>query len=84
MLPASKLDQSAYPRGPWGMARFCEHRIAELEAARAGLPRSERRPVNQHLHTLRGLLRFAKSRRGYVEPPGSDVARETAGPVDFP
>jgi hypothetical protein len=72
-LPPSRLDRDdrdKYPSGPNGMARFCEDRIAELEAAKAECrTREARRPINQHLHTLRDLLRFAKSRAGYVETP---------------
>lgn len=69
MLPPSKVSADDYPSGPWGLARLCEDRMAELEEQRkACRTREERRPINQHLHTLRGLLRFAKSRAGYREP----------------
>lgn len=72
-LPPSKLDrddQDKYPLGPNGLARFCEDRIAELESAKAECrTRDERSPINKHLFTLRDLLRFAKSRAGYVETP---------------
>jgi len=48
------------------MARLCEDKIAELEALRADLPRSERSGFNMHLHTVRRFLRFAKTRAGYM------------------
>lgn len=68
-LPSSRIRADDYPPGPNGMARHCEDRIAELVAAKAEYrTRAERRPINQHL-TLRDLLRFAKSRAGYVETP---------------
>lgn len=69
-LPPSKIDRAAYPSGPNGLARLCEDRIAELIEQRAECQSSaERKPINKHLHTLRELLRFAKSRAGYVETP---------------
>jgi hypothetical protein len=72
-LPSSALDrhdQDKYPPGPNGLARLCEDRIAELEAAKAACrSREERRPINQHLHTLRDMLRWCRSRAGYVETP---------------
>lgn len=70
-LPPSELDSDDYPPGPNGMAALCEARIAELEGWRKILPRAERRPVNQHIHTLRGMVRWCKSRAGYVD--GTDL-----------
>lgn len=64
-LPPSKLDRddmNKYPLGPNGMAQFCEDRIAELEAAKAAWRTGEeRRPINQHLHTMFSHL-FDRSR----------------------
>lgn len=69
-LPPSALNQDDYPRGPNGMALFVEHRIVELETALADCTtREARRPINKHLHTLRGMLRWCKSRAGYVATP---------------
>jgi hypothetical protein len=69
-LPPSALDPDAYPLGPTGGAHFMEARIAELEAQKRGCrTRDERRPINKLLHTLRGLLRWYKSRAGYVPSP---------------
>ena len=69
MLPPSELDPDAYPRGPWGMARFMEARIAELEEQRkACRTRTERRPINKQLHLVRGLLRWCETRAGYRAP----------------
>lgn len=69
-LPPSRIRADDYPPGPNGLARLCEDRIAELVVQRAECrTREARRPINQHLHTLRGMLRFAKSRAGYVETP---------------
>ena len=56
-------------RGANSMARSVEARIAALEAERLTLPRSERRPVNQRLHELKGWLRWCKSRAGYRPTP---------------
>lgn len=72
-LPPSKLDRDdadKYPPGPNGFARFCEDRIAELMEQRAECQSpAERQSINKHLHTLRDLLRWCKSRSGYVETP---------------
>lgn len=75
MPPISKLDRDDYPKGPEGRARWLMDRIAELEAERAVVPRLERRPINQQLHVLRGLMRWCKTRAGYVEH--SDAVRGT-------
>jgi hypothetical protein len=72
MLPPSSLDRDDYPPGPWGMARLCEDRIAQLEEAKAACgTKAERRPINQHLHTLRGILRWCESLAGYRNPFGN-------------
>ena len=71
MLPESEIDADDYPKGLVGKARYLEDRIAELEGFKAIVPRAERRPINQHLHTLRGLLAWCKTRAGYVKPPTS-------------
>ncbi|MEO7384911.1 MAG: hypothetical protein ABIU18_08260 [Novosphingobium sp.] len=57
-----------YPQGPNGMAQACENIIAELEAKRLTVPRSERRLLNERLHSLRELLAWCKTRAGYEEP----------------
>lgn len=61
-----------YPRGPNGLAALCADKIEELTALRDTLPRSERKPVNQHLHTVRQMLRWCKTRAGY-EPTLKDL-----------
>lgn len=58
-------DIEDYPRGPNGLAALCRDSIAELEAKRDALPRSERKPVNRRLHEVRKLLRFCETRAGY-------------------
>ena len=55
------------PRDLNSIAKDIRARIAEMEAEKAVLPRSERRPINRRLHSLRGLLEWAKTRQGYVE-----------------
>jgi hypothetical protein len=73
-LPPSALDPDAYPLGPTGGARFMEARIAELEAQKLECrTRAARAPINKHLHVLRDLLRFYKTRAGY-DPSPVDVA----------
>jgi len=62
----AKVDD--YPQGPNGMARACEDQIAELEAQKLTVPRSQRRPINQRLHAIRELLAWCKTRAGYVPP----------------
>jgi hypothetical protein len=73
VLPAScwrqLMHKQGEPRGPNELARACEAQIAELEARKATLLRSERRPINQQLHTIRQLLAWCKTRAGYVETP---------------
>lgn len=63
------IDVQSYLPGPNGMAQLCEDKIAELEAQLAGArTRTERSPINKHLHIVRGLLKFAKTRAGYRAP----------------
>lgn len=57
--------REGYPQGPNGMAQACEDTIAELEAQRLTVARSERRAINQRLHTIRELLAWSKTRAGY-------------------
>ena len=72
-LPPSKLDRGdldRYPPGPTGMARMCEDRIAELlEQREQCRTRAERSPINKHIHMLRDMLAWSKTRAGYVETP---------------
>lgn len=69
-LPSSSLDVDAYDPGPNGLARLCEDRIAELKASLAQCrTRDERKPINKHLHTLRHMLRWCRTRAGYVATP---------------
>lgn len=73
VLPAScwrnlMARRDGYPEGPNGMARACEDTIAELEAKRLTVPRSERRGINQRLHAIRELLAWCKTRAGYIAP----------------
>ena len=68
-LSPSKLDRDSCPSGPNGMARMCEDRIAELLEQKAECrTRAERSPINKYIHMLRNMLRWCKSRTGYVEP----------------
>lgn len=53
------------PRDLNSIAADIEARIVELELEKAAVPRSERRPINQRLHMLRGVLDWAKSRQSY-------------------
>jgi hypothetical protein len=53
------------PIGPTGMASKFREQIARLEAERAALPRSQRKPINQRLHLVRGLLKWCETRAGY-------------------
>jgi len=52
--------------GPNAIARQCEETIARLVVERDALPRSERRAINQKLHNIRYMLRWCKTRAGYV------------------
>lgn len=69
------------PRTINEMAADIEASIVLLEAEKTAARRSERRPINQRLHTLRGLLSWAQSRAGYVETP-ADVG--LLGPGELP
>ena len=53
------------PIGPRGKAMELEAIIADLELQRAAVARAERKPLNQRLHMLRGMLRWCKTRAGY-------------------
>jgi hypothetical protein len=58
------------PRDLNSMAGDIAAKIGDLEAEKlACRTRADRRPLNQRLHTLRGLLDWCKSRRGYEESP---------------
>ena len=49
------------------MALLCEHKLDELAAEKAECrDRQRMREINKHMHQLRELLRFAKSRAGYT------------------
>ena len=50
-------------------ARQIEARICELELEKAMLPRRDRRPINQKIHLLRGVLNWVETRAGYVAAP---------------
>lgn len=66
-LPPSSLDRSAYPSGPNGMARMCEDRLAELvRQAAASVDAAELKAIKRQTKVVRDLLRFAKSRAGYI------------------
>ena len=56
------------PTGPYAVAKLCEETIAQLEAERAALPRSERRPINKRIAMLRRHRDWCRTRAGYVEP----------------
>ena len=49
------------------MAAEIEARIADLDLEKTAVPRAERRPINQQIHTLRNLLDWCKTRADYVE-----------------
>lgn len=67
MLPESVLDADDFPPGPDGLAQFVAARIDELEAHRLTLrTRAEKRPINKHLYTLRGMLKWCRTRHGYT------------------
>lgn len=65
-------DLEDYPSGPTGAAMHCLDKMADLEAEKATATPERRKAINKHLHTLRHLMRFYKSRAGFV----------TAAPVD--
>lgn len=58
------------PDGPNAWALRLEGKIADLEVRRAKCrTMAARRPINRQLHALRDLLKWCKSRAGYVETP---------------
>lgn len=66
-LPVSAIDKDDYPNGPTGMARYLEDRIEELEGQKCDAASgADRRPINKQLHACRNLLKWVKSRAGYV------------------
>lgn len=66
-LPPSSINQDDYPLGPTGMARFLEDRIEELESQKCeAASRADRRPINKQMLVCRDLLKWVKSRDGYV------------------
>jgi hypothetical protein len=68
-LPPSALDASAYPKGPKGMAALCADRLAELQGQLGEVrTKAGRSAINKHIHLLKGLIRWSKSRAGYIEP----------------
>lgn len=71
------LMREAEEGGPNGLAHALETEIAALVLEREALTRSERKPINKRLHTLRGLLAWCKTRAGYVETPADMGLLET-------
>jgi hypothetical protein len=66
------VDRNDYPPGPNGLALLCADRIAELEQERAiAATRDEKRAINKHLHLCRDMLRWCKTRAGYVSTDAS-------------
>lgn len=56
--------------GPNKLAAICEIMIPHLiELREAATSLEERKSLNQRLATNRRLLKFAKSRQGYIEEP---------------
>lgn len=53
------------PIGPTGMAAKFREQLVELESQRDLLPQSQRKPINQRLHMVRGLLKWCETRAGY-------------------
>lgn len=62
------LGAPAPPTGPYGMAKACEAKLAELQAEKDSLPRSKRKAINRRLVELRDLTEWCKTRAGYAEP----------------
>lgn len=53
-------------RGLNERAAMIEARIADLEAAKSDCrSRAERRPINQQIHNLKGVLDWCRSRMGF-------------------
>jgi hypothetical protein len=53
------------PIGPTGVAAQLRVRIAELEGARAALPRSQGKAITQRLKMVRDMLKWCETRAGY-------------------
>lgn len=60
------MYDSDHESEPNALGRHCEETIAALLIERDALLRSERKEVNQKLQTARYLLRWCKTRAGYV------------------
>ena len=62
------VDRDKYPPCPTGLVLVGADRIAELEREKAvAATREEKRAINKHLHLCRDMLRWCKTRAGYVE-----------------
>lgn len=67
MLPESKLDLDNYGNGPKELERSCLDRLAELESQKAKCKdKTQRRAINKHMHTLRDMVKWCRTRAGYV------------------
>ena len=55
--------------GPYGIAKACEERIAELEAAKAITRRADRGTINKQIHALKQMRDWCRTRAGYVDAP---------------
>lgn len=64
------LDQRDYPSGPNGLAQLCADKMADLLAERETADRDRRKAINKHLHLLRDVLNFSRSRQGYSAAGG--------------
>lgn len=61
------MQRKAEQTGPNKMARDIEERLSALEAEKQTLKtKAEKRRVNQRMHSLKILLRWCKTRAGYV------------------
>ncbi len=62
-------------RGPWNTARELERLIPVTVAKRdATKDKAERKRLNNQLRSQRYLLKFCKSRAGYVDPAKGSAA----------
>lgn len=53
---------------PWSMARTLEGRVKVLEAELAAAPIDRQKAMKRNLKINRQLLRWCKTRAGYVDP----------------
>lgn len=68
-LTVSAETESQYPRGPNGLHDLCRDELAKIDAALStNLTKAEARKLRTRRKTCRMMMKWCKTRAGYVTP----------------